>query len=217
MALSRFARENEAIGRPNCHAIHLSITAGYVWLNEHASDEETRTHLRQRAAAEPIFLNVQDPEVHALGDNWRTASQLVVDLEYDAFDKYDVGTFLACFPLMLEAAGVEHVIRRPYTPESVEMNENDLTSRFETFRQDSLYIDAYLATPEAPSSRYPVHAVFLAARVDHLKKLWEWERGETQVIEGITDFSLRNVIGTLSNFSRRRGSLMVIIRICIHG
>jgi hypothetical protein len=148
---------------------------------------------------EPIFLNVEDPVVDDWSNNWRTAPQLVVDLHYDAGGRYDVAAFLSEFSKMLNAAGVRHVRRPLYTHRPVTLDENELRSRFETFRKAGRYIDAYLATAE-DSSPYPVHAVFLGACIDHFGKLWEWETDgrvdSLLVIDGVTDFSLRNVIGT---------------------
>jgi hypothetical protein len=147
---------------------------------------------------EPIFLNVEDPKTDDWGDNWRTASQLVIDLHYDSGDRYHVAAYLASFHRMLTAAGVPRVKRPRYTHQPVDMA---LRSRFETFRKEGRYIDVHLATSERPSSRYPVHAVFLGACIDHFGKLWEWEKDQRTetllVIKDVADFSLRNVIGKL--------------------
>ena len=151
-------------------------------------------------------MNVEDTVVGNWGGNWRTAQQLVVDLHYDAGGRYDVATFLARFPRMLNAAGVRHVRRPLYTYQPVQMDENELRGRFETFRKDDRYIDAYLATAQN-SPAYPVHAVFLGACIDHFRDIWDWETdgrvNSSLVIKGVTDFSLKNVIGTFSQSPRR--------------
>lgn len=156
----------------------------------------------QSLADAPVFLNVTDPASDDWARSWRTASQLVIGLHYDdsGRNKYTVLDFLSDYPRLLLAAGAQKVDDPIFRPLTIEASPKSLQHAFDEFRKKGRQIDLHLATKSGVSS-YPVHSVYLSTVFPHFADLWDFSITSTQErpipfrIPGITEFSLRSIIG----------------------
>ncbi|KAJ7264998.1 hypothetical protein B0H12DRAFT_1101704 [Mycena haematopus] len=144
------------------------IRETYKWLNDNR--DEARVHLSCAPVA--LFLNVDDPISETW--EWRTAAQLLFDIEYDYHETntFRARRFLQDYrPLLLAVgAGIEHDV--DYKPKTRAQDGNILRVSFDAMRKAGQLTDTVLrpTTDEAiDEGTLRAHSAFLAAAIPHVR------------------------------------------------
>lgn len=164
--------QNVAANHPTNRTLIQQISATYEWLNDNRG--EAAGLLRPTT---PLFLNVDDPLWGPW--EWRTASQLLFDIEYDfpESNTFRVRQFLQNYrPLLLAAgAGIERAV--DYRRKTTVQDGNALRDSFDTMRKAGQLTDVALmptlalgeVLDDATVATLRAHSTFLAAAIPHVR------------------------------------------------
>ncbi|KAF7364083.1 hypothetical protein MSAN_01067100 [Mycena sanguinolenta] len=153
---------------PQNRTLIQQIRATYEWLNN--NKEAARVHLLCTPIA--LFLNVDDPTWETW--EWRTAAQILFDIEYDfpETNTFRARRFLQDYrPLLLAAgAGVEHNVE--YKPKTRAPDGNILRDSFDAMRKAGQLTDTMLmpiTDEDIDEDSLRAHSAFLAAAIPPCK------------------------------------------------
>lgn len=158
--------------------LFADIKATYDRLNSQSS-EDLSLHLGPvRNAA--IWLNVHDP----LTDNWvwRSASELVFDLQFDENGKYDVKDFLVPYKNMLINGGGREFKHATYKGKD---DQHDLTYTetlqigWDNLRRSEKLTDVHFVTADG-KHHVKAHRGMMAAMVPHFNQAFTGDWSESQ-------------------------------------
>ncbi|KIK66157.1 hypothetical protein GYMLUDRAFT_219036 [Collybiopsis luxurians FD-317 M1] len=174
------------VSRDHAHdpSLICHLNATYDWLQDNRSAAETVLRGHQN---EPIFLNVADIDDPLEPWEWRSASQLVLNLAYDSGRFYTIQPFLHAFKDLLLATGARKRVDVTYEDEAVFGDED-----FERLRASGKLLDIelrpdpeHLEEDESPNRlRLKAHAAYLAAHVPHIEDaLTGWNEATERVLQ----------------------------------
>ncbi|KAJ6531640.1 hypothetical protein DFH09DRAFT_1044441 [Mycena vulgaris] len=156
------------------------ICATYQWLVQ--NKEEARHHLLLRLT-EPLFLNVDDPAAEPW--EWRSAEQLMLNVEYDYDETFRVRRFLQDYRPLLLAAGVKSEEAVEYKPGLKPQDGNALRAEFDLMRRagqltDMLLMPSKMMGEDIDVESLRAHSMFLAAAIPHVRDaLLGWREGSS--------------------------------------
>ncbi|KAF8205699.1 hypothetical protein K438DRAFT_1818327 [Mycena galopus ATCC 62051] len=160
--------QNVAVEHPGNRTLLQQICATYEWLNENRG--QAREHLLNTSVA--LFLNVDDPSSETW--EWRTAAQLLFDIEYDfpETNTFRARRFLQDYrPLLVEAgAGIEYAVE--YRSKTRKQAGNALRDAFDAMRRagqltDTVFMPTIGQIVDEGALR--AHSTFLAAAIPHVR------------------------------------------------
>ncbi|KAJ6531185.1 hypothetical protein B0H19DRAFT_1190702 [Mycena capillaripes] len=169
---------------PGNRTLLEQIRETYKWLNENSV--EARIHLLS-TPDDALFLNVDDPS--SLPWEWRTAAQLLFDIEYDYPETktFRVHKFLQGYRSLLLAAGAGIEAAVDFRPKTKAQDGNTLRDMFNAMRKAGKLTDVVLMPSETrpdeviDAETLRAHSSFLAAAIPHVQDgLSDWAEANSK-------------------------------------
>ncbi|KAF7311321.1 hypothetical protein MKEN_01033800 [Mycena kentingensis (nom. inval.)] len=156
---------------PNNRTLIQQLRATYKWLDDNKL--ESRNFLLLRAA-EPLFLNVDDPVLDSWQGQWKSSEQLEFDIPYDYTQVFQVRLFLQDYRSLVIAAGAGQHKSVQYRAAVQGQDGNQRQTRFNEMRLRGELTDIRLR-PRMQTDDDPVapdelraHSDVLAAAIPHM-------------------------------------------------